>query len=117
MDIPVVVIAEAEVKIVGPDAGGAVSGNQRSSRKIDAALQALRWNDYGIALFEQAQYGAAAEVQSRSRLRYRTVHRGGADTSNDLVAINSINPDLVPGAPGEAQIADYIARWLSAPRT
>ncbi len=32
----------------------------------------------------------------------------------DLVAINSINPDLIPGAPGEAEIAAYIARWLEA---
>lgn len=31
---------------------------------------------------------------------------------SDLVAINSINPDLVPGSPGEAEIAGYIARWL-----
>jgi acetylornithine deacetylase len=31
---------------------------------------------------------------------------------SDLVAINSINPNLVPGAPGEADIAHYIARWL-----
>jgi acetylornithine deacetylase len=31
---------------------------------------------------------------------------------SDLVAINSINPDLVPGAPGEAEIARYIAGWL-----
>jgi acetylornithine deacetylase len=30
----------------------------------------------------------------------------------DLVAINSINPDLVPGAPGEAALAHYIANWL-----
>lgn len=30
----------------------------------------------------------------------------------DLVSINSINPDLVPGAPGEAEIASFIARWL-----
>jgi acetylornithine deacetylase len=30
----------------------------------------------------------------------------------DLVRINSINPDLVPGAPGEAEIAHYIAHWL-----
>ncbi|MCA9867386.1 MAG: ArgE/DapE family deacylase [Anaerolineae bacterium] len=33
---------------------------------------------------------------------------------NDLVAINSINPDLVPGAPGEAGIAAFIAEWLEA---
>ena len=31
---------------------------------------------------------------------------------SDLVAINSINPDLVPGSPGEAEIAHYIANWL-----
>src|SRR5512143_3665836 len=31
---------------------------------------------------------------------------------SDLVAINSINPDLVPGSPGEAEIAHYIAHWL-----
>lgn len=29
----------------------------------------------------------------------------------DLVAINSVNPDLVPGGAGERQIADYIATW------
>lgn len=31
---------------------------------------------------------------------------------SDLVSINSINPDLVPGSPGEAEIANYIADWL-----
>lgn len=31
---------------------------------------------------------------------------------SDLVSINSINPDLIPGAPGEAEIARYIAHWL-----
>ena len=31
-----------------------------------------------------------------------------------LVRINSINPTLVPGAPGEPEIAEYVARWLSA---
>ena len=31
---------------------------------------------------------------------------------SDLVSINSINPDLVPGSPGEARIAHYIADWL-----
>ena len=29
----------------------------------------------------------------------------------DLVAIDSVNPDLAPGGAGEAQIADYIAAW------
>ena len=31
---------------------------------------------------------------------------------SDLVSINSINPDLVPGSPGEWEIAHYIADWL-----
>jgi acetylornithine deacetylase len=31
---------------------------------------------------------------------------------SDLVSINSINPDLVPGSPGEGEIAGYIADWL-----
>jgi acetylornithine deacetylase len=30
---------------------------------------------------------------------------------SDLVAINSINPDLVPGGKGEAEIAQFIAHW------
>ncbi|MYD10895.1 MAG: ArgE/DapE family deacylase [Chloroflexi bacterium] len=29
----------------------------------------------------------------------------------DLVAIDSVNPDLVPGGAGEARMADYIAAW------
>lgn len=33
---------------------------------------------------------------------------------SDLVAIDSINPDLVAGAAGEAEIAAFIARWLEA---
>lgn len=33
-------------------------------------------------------------------------------TLSDLVRINSINPTLVPGAPGEAEIAGYVAGWL-----
>jgi acetylornithine deacetylase len=33
---------------------------------------------------------------------------------SDLVAIDSMNPDLVPGAAGEAAIAAFIADWLRA---
>jgi acetylornithine deacetylase len=29
-----------------------------------------------------------------------------------LVAINSINPELVPGGRGEAEIARFIADWM-----
>ncbi len=31
-----------------------------------------------------------------------------------LVAINSINPDLVPDGPGEAEIARFVASWLES---
>jgi acetylornithine deacetylase len=34
------------------------------------------------------------------------------DLLAELVAINSVNPDLVPGAAGEAAIADFCAGWL-----
>src|SRR6266487_2644477 len=30
-----------------------------------------------------------------------------------LVAINSVNPDLVPGSAGEGAIAQFIANWLT----
>jgi acetylornithine deacetylase len=33
---------------------------------------------------------------------------------SDLVAIDSVNPDLVPGAVGESRVATYIADWLTA---
>lgn len=32
----------------------------------------------------------------------------------DLIRIDSSNPDLIPGAPGESAIADYLIEWLSA---
>ena len=35
---------------------------------------------------------------------------------SELVAINSINPDLVPGAPGESEIARYVAGWMKRAR-
>ena len=31
----------------------------------------------------------------------------------DLVAVNSVNPTLVPGAPGEREIAELVASGLS----
>jgi acetylornithine deacetylase len=31
---------------------------------------------------------------------------------SDLVSIDSVNPDLVPGAPGEGEIAGFVAGWL-----
>lgn len=34
------------------------------------------------------------------------------DLLSALVGINSINPSLVPGSPGEEEIAQFVARWL-----
>jgi acetylornithine deacetylase len=47
----------------------------------------------------------------------RTIERGPelneiAALLGELVAINSINPDLVPGGVGEAGIARFVANWL-----
>lgn len=36
------------------------------------------------------------------------------ETLLDLVRINSVNPSLEPGAPGESEIADYVERSLGA---
>ena len=37
-----------------------------------------------------------------------------AELVSQLVAIDSINPDLVPGGAGEAEVAAFVARWLEA---
>jgi len=31
-----------------------------------------------------------------------------------LAAINSVNPDLIPGAPGEGEVAAFVAHWCTA---
>ena len=38
---------------------------------------------------------------------------GSIELLKQLVAINSVNPDLVPGGAGEAAIADFCAAWLA----
>jgi acetylornithine deacetylase len=35
-----------------------------------------------------------------------------ADLTHDLVAIDSVNPDLIPGGAGEERIARFVAAWL-----
>jgi Flp pilus assembly protein TadD len=62
LSVPVVRMAEAEVKLVASDApvGKAKAGGQSVER------QERRWNDYGIGLMEQAQYGPAAEAFRRA---------------------------------------------------
>src|SRR4051794_28114700 len=44
----------------------------------------------------------------------RTDHRQLAELAAQLVAIDSINPDLIPGAAGESAIAEFVAGWLRA---
>lgn len=39
-----------------------------------------------------------------------------AELLGDLVAIDSINPDLVPGAAGEGELANFVAEWCSRAR-
>jgi Flp pilus assembly protein TadD len=67
LNIPVVQMAAAEVKIVAPRAPASnrtAPGGNGASRTPE--LQALRWNDYGIGLLEQAQYGPASEAFRRA---------------------------------------------------
>ena len=37
-----------------------------------------------------------------------------AELLKELVSINSVNPDLVPGAAGEIEIAVFCTQWLAA---
>jgi acetylornithine deacetylase len=34
------------------------------------------------------------------------------ELTKQLVAIDSVNPELIPGAAGEAEIARFVAAWL-----
>lgn len=64
LKVPVVRMAEAELQIVTRDK------KTRSARPTRSALtaeqQSRRWNDYGIGLLEQAQYGQASEAFRRA---------------------------------------------------
>lgn len=66
LTVPVVSIAETELRILSNSAGTSRAkaglGKDRSPRE----MQSTRWNDYGIALLEQAQYGPAAEAFRRA---------------------------------------------------
>ncbi len=67
--IPIVQMAKSEVRIVATDAAKSRSRHQRAIEKkqaLNLEERARRWNDYGIALLEQAQYGPAAEAFRRA---------------------------------------------------
>lgn len=63
LKVPIVRMAETEVQLVARD--------QKTPRKskrdtLTWEQQSRRWNDYGIGLLEQAQYGQAAEAFRRA---------------------------------------------------
>jgi len=62
LTMPIVRMAENEIKILPMTAKASSGKKDRTTKDV----QARRWNDYGIALLEQAQYGPAAEAFRRS---------------------------------------------------
>ena len=67
LEVPIVRMAEAEVVIVSPKAAPRKDkGGQSPAPKQNPELEALRWNDYGIGLMEQAQYGPASDAFRRA---------------------------------------------------
>jgi Flp pilus assembly protein TadD len=66
LKVPIVQMAEAEVTIVGEDNKRNRTRSKQKTQVVTAQAQARRWNDYGIGLLEQAQYGPAFEAFSRA---------------------------------------------------
>lgn len=66
LTLPIVQMAESEVKIVPLSPGTSASRRVVAKQILDREMQARRWNDYGIALLEQAQYGPAADAFRRA---------------------------------------------------
>ena len=65
-EMPVVRMAEADVTINSDSGEQKHHPKTASTDATDVEQQARRWNDYGIALLEQAQYGPAAEAFRRA---------------------------------------------------
>ena len=60
-------MAESEVKLIPVPTGTLLAKNKVVAKDpASRELQARRWNDYGIALLEQAQYGPAAAAFRRA---------------------------------------------------
>ena len=67
LKVPVVRMAETELQIVARDLKSGRSKRDALPKDQQAReQQARRWNDYGIGLLEQAQYGPAAEAFRRA---------------------------------------------------
>src|SRR5205085_1658096 len=65
LEMPVVRMAESEVKLVVGRKATKLAKSQPQSPQQQQQL-ARRWNDYGIGLLEQMQYGAAADAFRRA---------------------------------------------------
>lgn len=66
LKMPIVRMAETTVKLVAGAPAADVPTGATSLDQAAAAKLAQRWNDYGIAQLEQAQYGLAAEAFRRA---------------------------------------------------
>ncbi|HYG83165.1 MAG TPA: multiheme c-type cytochrome [Pyrinomonadaceae bacterium] len=66
LQVPIVRMAEAEVTIVNQQSPPRKKKSGPPPQKVNPELLALRWNDYGIGLMEQAQYGPASEAFRRA---------------------------------------------------
>lgn len=62
LKMPVVLMAEAELEIIPRNQ----KRNKASRDSLSDEQQARRWNDYGIGLLEQAQYGEASAAFRRA---------------------------------------------------
>jgi len=65
LTIPVVQMAQSELRII-PRSPRVSFARVPAKQVPNRELQARRWNDYGIALLEQAQYGPAADAFRRA---------------------------------------------------
>jgi Flp pilus assembly protein TadD len=66
LEIPIVKMAESEVTIVTDNNRRNRSRAKQKTQAVTAQALARRWNDYGIGLLEQAQYGPAFDAFTRA---------------------------------------------------
>ena len=66
LTLPIVRMAENEIKILPLSAKASGKKDRVAKDRLPKDAQARRWNDYGIALLEQAQYGPAAQAFRRA---------------------------------------------------
>jgi Flp pilus assembly protein TadD len=71
-NLPIVPLAQAGVRIGASLSNAQPSDSSKAAPEPNDELQAIRWNDYGIGLLEQSQYGeAAAAFRQASKLNPR----------------------------------------------